>query len=147
MAGNCACRVDDLPDRVAGAVAEVVGCIGAARKQMLKRQQVGPGEVGYMHVVPQAGAVGGRVVVTEYHDRFALTGCDLQHQRYQVGLRLVPFTDLAGPVSTGGVEVTQDTECHAVRVTDIGEQAFDRQLGRAIGIGWCAGMVFRDRRR
>ena len=68
VAGDAADGVDDLLDGEAGAVAEVVDeplLGGAGCFEGFQGEQVGVGEVAYVDVVANAGAVVGGVVVAE----------------------------------------------------------------------------------
>ena len=59
----------------------------------VQRQQVGAGQVLDVDVVAHAGAVDGGVVVAEQLQLVPLAGGDLQGDRDEVGLRVVPLAD------------------------------------------------------
>src|SRR5580692_11436 len=90
VAGNLAGRLDDLPDAVAVAVAQVVDLV-PARLDRLEGEEVRGGQVGDVNVVADAGAVRGRVVVAVHHELVALAAGDLEHDRDQVRLRSMPL--------------------------------------------------------
>ena len=72
MASDLAGRVDDLFDREALSVAQVVGAATAVQRAQSKDMTLG--QVQDMDVVPHAGAVGGRVVIAEDCQRWSPPG-------------------------------------------------------------------------
>jgi hypothetical protein len=62
-----------------------------SRFERVESEDVGVGEVGYVDVVADAGAVGGGVVVAEDEDLFAASEGDIEDEGDDVGLGLVGF--------------------------------------------------------
>ena len=146
-AGDLGAHVDDLADREAGPVTEVVDPVlaGPARGQ---RPQMSVGQVGDVDVVADAGPVRGGVVVAE--DLHPLPGRRRgQHGGDQVGLRVVPLAEpgaVAGPVRAGHVEVAQADRGEPVEPGELGQRGVHGQLGRAVGVGRAGGVGLGDRR-
>ena len=92
VAGDLADDLDDLAVGEAGAVAEVEDPVSPGVHRV-EGQQVGGGQVADVDVVADAGAVGGVVVVAEELELLAAAEGDLQGDRDEVGLRVVPLAD------------------------------------------------------
>ena len=73
---------------------------------MLECLHVRVGDVGHVYIVAHAGAVGRVVIVAEDAHRHAITG-GREHQRNEVGLRVVQFPDLAVGIGARGIKVAQ----------------------------------------
>src|SRR5699024_1646368 len=103
-------RVDHLEHARALAGADVEGAVRAfLAAQVVQRGDVGVGEVQHVHVVADAGAVGGVVVVAEHHGGQSPLEA-VQHDRHQVHHGGVGELGPAGP---GDVEVPQRDGAHA----------------------------------
>src|SRR4029453_18019213 len=87
-----------------------------------QREQVGLREIGDVDVVADARTVRGRVVVAEQLQLLPPAGGDLERDRYQVGLRVVPFA--VRPVRADHVEVAQRHD-----------REVDGELGRPVRAG------------
>ncbi len=85
--------LDDLEYAGRGAGAEVVGEQLAVFLEEWEGCDVGTGQVVDVHVVAQAGAVGGGVVVSEDHHLLALSEGDLDGDGDEVGFGRVVFAD------------------------------------------------------
>ena len=113
-----------------------------------QRQQVRPGQVADVDVVPDAGAVRRRIVGTEDADRPPAGQGHRQHVRDQVGLVRVPLAQPAAgrvPVRAGHVEVTQADRAQPVHPGMLGERGVDGELGRAVRAGRQRRRGFGDR--
>ena len=106
LAGDLFHRPNQFQDRVAGSCTnvELVGI--PTRQQVLHCQDVRLGKIVHVDVVADAGAVRGIVIVAEDGDRLAGHHC-IEHQRNQVGLRLVLLSKPALGIGARGVEVSQ----------------------------------------
>jgi len=142
LAGNAACGVDDLLHREAVAVAQVEGVAVAACGEFVQRQQVGLAQVHDVHIVADAGAIGGVVVAAEDGDVGAAFGGGLQHQGDEVGFGLVAFAQLAFGVGAGGVEVAQAHGLEAEGAVVAGQGLFHHPFGNAVGVDGARGVGF-----
>ena len=73
---------------------------------MPQSEQVCVGEIHYVDVVANAGAVGSRIIVAEERYWFA-SGNRAQQQRYQVRFGIVLFAEARFGIGAAGVEVAQ----------------------------------------
>ena len=89
-----------------------------------------------MNVITQAGTVWCGVVFTKYFYRCPFPGSHLQDQRDQVGLRLMPFTDVALSVCPRRIEITQAALVHLGGLADIVQNMLNGELGSAVGVAW-----------
>ena len=87
-----------------------------------------------MYVITQAGAVRCGVIRTKYLYRRPFPGGDLQDQRNQVGLGLMPFSDVTRTVGAGGIEITQAAVVQVSGLADIFQNMFDGPLACAVRI-------------
>ena len=97
------------------------------------------GEVGDVDVVADAGAVRGRVVVTEQLQLLPLPGGDRKRDRDQVALRVVPLADqraVAAAVRAGHVEVPQRHRGQPVRPGLVTQRVVDRELRGGVRVRW-----------
>ena len=117
----------------------------ATRDQVLQRADVGVGEIAHVHVVPDRRAIRRRVVGAEHLESRQPPQCSLDRERNGVRLGLVTFADLAVRVRARGVEVAQGDGLQPMRPVEVGEDALDHQLARAVGIDRRLRMVFVDR--
>src|SRR5271154_3832449 len=104
------------------------------------------GEIAYMDVVANAGAIGSGVIMAEDLDVLAQAEGDIEHQGNDMRLGLVRFA--ARPVGVdhraGDVEVTETGVAQAVDLIDPSEHMFDEKLRLAISIGGLEPGVFAD---
>src|SRR2546423_1421501 len=92
------------------------------------------GEVEYVDVVSDTGAVGSVVIRAKDVDGFPLSLGHLQEDRNQVGFGVMAFTDTAFRVRSRGVEVAEGGESQSVRVVVSGHHLLADVLALAIGI-------------
>ena len=97
-----------------------------------------------MDVVPDAGAVGRRIVGAEDFDVLAFALGDLQNQGDEVRLGVMAFPQLAFRIGAGGVEVAEDAVVHAVGLAEIVEDQLDHALRPAVGVQGGDRRVFAD---
>ena len=64
------------------------------------------GQIGYVDVIADAGAVWCRIIGTKYLNRFPFSGGNIQNQWNQMGLRIVIFADLRIRIGAGGIKIT-----------------------------------------
>ena len=142
--GDATGRVDDLLNRETQAVAQVVRLAPGPLQQPLQRQPVGPAQIADVHVVADAGAVGGAVVLSEHRDVGPFSCSRLQHQRNQVGFWFVPLTQLPLRISASGVEIAQADRLEPVGPVVVLKGLFDHQLAAAVRVDRPFGVVFAD---
>src|SRR5688572_1361912 len=107
--------------------AEVVDAGRAAVAQPAEGADVGVGEVGDVHVVTEAGAVRGGIVLAEDVERGA-AGRRLEGARDDVNLRRVILAEPPVRVRAGRVEVAQGDELHPVGALVVRQRLLDGQL-------------------
>ena len=125
-------RGDHVLDRVAGAVAEIVG--DAAVVELAERQQVGLAEIGDVDIVADRGAVGRsgsrcrtrRAAAARPSAASMVSGI-----RWVSGSWSSPSTPFG--IGAGGVEVAQAGAAQAVDLAGPMQRALDHQLAFAIG--------------
>ena len=84
-----------------------------------------------MNVVTDAGAVGRVVVIAKDRDVLAIPGCDLQHQRNEMGFRRVMLTSrFTGP---RGIEIPQACEAQTLCLRQPVERPLERPFGFTVG--------------
>ncbi len=74
------------------------------------------GEIIYMNVITNAGAVRGPIIGTEDLHCRTFAACCLQRQWDQVSFRLVPFPDFTAFIRAGGIEVTHPRGAQRVSI-------------------------------
>ena len=116
------------------AVTQVKAAAGAAFFKVAQCQQVGFRQVGNVYIIPQAGAVGRRVIAAEYFYVLAQAGRGIQRQGYQVRLREMQFARLGGGGRPGGVKVAQGRVFKAVGRAVVGQYLFYHLLGAAVRV-------------
>ncbi len=104
VAGDAAGGFDDFFDGEAGAVAEIEDEL-VVLVEGVEGEQVGVGEIGYVDVVADAGAVGGGVVFAVDEDLFAAAEGYIEDERDDVGFGLVGFAAIGD--GAGYVEVAE----------------------------------------
>ncbi len=137
QAGDCFDRRDNFADGVGGAGAEVVEIGGAGFVEFIKDRNVGTGKVVHMHVVTQAGAIGGRIIGAEDLDVFATSGGGVDHEGDEMGLGVVVFADRAVLRRSGGIEIAEGREAESVGVRECLEAVLDVELGLPVGVDGC----------
>lgn len=144
LAGRGFGGLDYFQDGIAFARAEVDGKGIAFLFEMLKGADVGVGKVVDVDVVAEAGAVGRGIVRAEDLQLKIAGQRGLESERDEVRFRIVEFTDLAGLVGSGGIEVAQAGDMQSVGSAVGFEGIFEGELGGAVGIDGLAGIVFGD---
>ena len=110
---------------------------------MFQGQQVRGSQVGDVNVVAHRRAVGSRVIAAEDRNVRPLTFRRCQHNRDQVGLRLVIFAERFG--GAGSVEITQRDELHPVGAVIAFKHALDEELRPAVRIDGVLRVLFVER--
>ena len=87
-----------------------------------------------MHVVAQASAIRRIVIRAKYFDMIATTRGRIEHERDEVRLWLVVFTDCAVLCCASGVKVTKSSEAEAVSMSKRFEAIFHIELGLSVGV-------------
>ncbi|MNI91942.1 hypothetical protein D3C73_1496670 [compost metagenome] len=98
-----------------------------------------------MNVVAYAGSVFCRIVISEDGNALALAKCCLQHQRNQMALRTVVFTDFAAVMGARSVKVA---ECHIFDTqyfVEPGHHALHGQLSFTVDIRRLCAVAFLNR--
>jgi len=131
VAGDAAGGFDDLLDGEAAAVAEVEDH-PVARGEGVEGEDVGVGEVGYVDVVADAGAVGGGIVFAEDEDLFAAAEGNVEDEGDDVGFGLVGLAAVGE--GSGYVEVAEGGVAEAVEAVEPAEHMLDEELGFAVGV-------------
>ena len=103
-------------------------------------------QIGHMDVVADTGTVRGVVVGTEHGDVRPKAGGGLQHQRNQMGLRLVALAQLTVGIGAGGVEVAQAHRFQSVSHAVIRQHLLDHPLAASVGVDGILGMILVDGR-
>ena len=130
--GDLLARLDHLHHRVAVAGPDVEDLAGGGGRR-LDREPVRRGEIGGVHVVANAGAVGRRVVGAEDLQRIHPALSDPQHQRNEVGLGIVVLAVRTVGVGAGGVEVAKQREPESVGLREVADHPLDGELGPGVG--------------
>ena len=87
-----------------------------------------------MHVVADAGAIGGGVIVAvDLQVRAAPTHC-VEQQRDQVGFGGVIFPEPTGRVGASSIEISEDHTGQAVGGSEVAEQLLHHPLAAAVWI-------------
>ena len=143
---------DHLLHRIAGAVAQVVdqrlaGGLAALpqAQQALQPQHVGIGQITDMDVVADAGAIRRRIVIPEDLQIGTLAAHHIEHQRDQMGFRLMVLAQITGRISTGRIEIAEDHARQAIGATEIVQQLLHHPLAAPIGIDRLLRMLLGDR--
>ena len=140
--------VKHIQHAVSNAGAQVADKQAALALQLLQSGHVAQGQVYHMDVVPDAGAVGGGVVIAVDMELFQLAHGHLSDVGHQVvGDAVGVLADEAAFMGTDGVEVPQQGHVQrGVRFAVVREDALNEQLGGAVGVGGAAsGEVLPDR--
>mmetsp|Transcript_18949 Transcript_18949/g.56197 ORF Transcript_18949/g.56197 Transcript_18949/m.56197 type:complete len:275 (-) Transcript_18949:557-1381(-) len=123
-------RREHLQHRVPRPRAKVVHHAPRVGRHLLERRQVTLGQVDHVDVVPHAGAVGRRVIVTEDGEARPLADGDLLQEGHQVvrdALRVL--ADAAGRVCADGVEVAKQGDVELrVGGGDVAQDLLDEEL-------------------
>ena len=95
---------------------------------------MGIGNIAYMDVVSDAGAIAGIVIVTEYGHFRALTDCGLGDDGYYAFAHVLELTDQCGRVGAYGIEVTEEYGVEMlVDVAEVAANGLPDLLGAGIG--------------
>ena len=113
MPRDFASSVDDLPNRVTIAVAQVVN--GTAAFEPFNRKDMRLCQINNVHVVADAGAIRGRIIRAVNLGTGELAQRHLEHTRYKMRFLGVVFTKFLR--GTGGIEIAQGNISQAVELT------------------------------
>jgi hypothetical protein len=91
-------------------------------------------QIGDMHVVANAGAIRGFVVISEDRQMRNPASGRLEGSRYQVRFRIVPFAQFAVRVGAASVEIAQRHIAQPVGRRVVAEHVFRDELCSSIGI-------------
>ena len=108
---------------------------------------MGVGQIGDVNIVADAGAVGGGIVVAIDADRRATPQSYIEHERNQMGFRVVGFAagDAIGAFgSPSDIEVAQRGVAQAVDSIEPPQHVLDQELGLSISIGGAEARIFLD---
>ena len=134
LGGYFSRALDNLQDRKALTVSQVVGTAVSAVHQALQGQKVRLSQIGHMDIIANAGTVGRFIISAEYFNVLAPAGCRIQYQRNQMGLGIMIFSDFAIRVGTGCVKIAQANMLQPVSGPVILQDFFDHAFGLAIRI-------------
>jgi len=126
------------------AIAKVKGIAPVLIHEILKRPDMGIGQIHDMDVIPDTGAVPGRVIGPEDPDLLPETHGRLNDQWDEMGLGLMKLANVPLRVSAGGIEVPQIDVLETVGPIIVLQDLLDEELGPAIGIDRILRMVFGD---
>src|SRR5438309_426261 len=113
--------------------------------QSVEDQNVGAGQIAYVNVVANTGAIGRGIICAENGDVVALSECYLQRKWNKVRLRHMIFAQSAG--CSGSVEIAKAGVPQAVYAVEPGEHLLDQQFRFTVRVGrpqwislfnWCA---------
>ena len=126
---------------VAVAGAQIADEESALGLKLSQRRHVALGQVHHMNIIPDAGAVGGIVVVAIDVELFQLAHRHLGDIGHQVvGDAVGVLADQAALMGADGIEIPQQGHIQrGVCCAVIGENALLEELGGAVGIGGAAG--------
>ena len=135
--------VDDVQHAVSVARAKVEHLRAGVGGGVAQGGQVAAGQVHHVDVIPDAGAVGGGIVIAENMELLQPPGGHAGHVGQQVvGNALGQLTDEAGGVGADGVEVAQQHH-RQLRVGGglIPEDLLDHVFRPAVGVGAAGGHI------
>ena len=134
-------RADDVQHAVAAARAQVEHLRAGVGGGVAQGGQVAAGQVHHVDVIPDAGAVGGGVIVAEHMELLQPTGGHAGDIWQQIiGDALGQLTDQAGGVGADGVEIAQQHH-RQLRVGGglIPEDLLNHIFRPAVGVGAAGG--------
>ena len=95
---------------------------------------MGLAQVADMHIVADAGAIGCVVVAPVHRNMRSPARGHLQHQRDQVGFRLVALADATQRIGSGRIEVAQADRAQPIGPVAVGQNLLDHALAVAVGV-------------
>src|SRR5215470_11967130 len=101
--------------------------------EVLECAQMRLGEILDMDVVADRRAVRGRVIGAVDLDVGPPSESGLKHERNEVSLRLVAFTDFTVGVGTGGIKIAERHPAQPIGLAIPMQCPLNRELGLAIG--------------
>ena len=116
----------------------------AALFEIFQRRKMRLGQVLHVDVIPDAGAVGGGVMIPEDADVIPLAEGGFHHQRDEVGFGVVILADARLGIGAGGIKVAQRHIPDVIRPVAPLEHIFDGQLGGAVGVGGLGAVALLD---
>ena len=128
---NCG---DDFADGVGCAGAEVVEVGRAGFVEFFKDRNVGARKVVYMYIVPEAGAIGGRIVRAEDLDVFTPPGGGVNDERDEVGLGVMVLANSTVLGCPGSVEIAEGRKAKTIGVGEGFQAVLDVELGLAVWV-------------
>ena len=134
MTGNAARLLDHLAYGKTLSAAEVEGGAFAAAQQVFERKNMRLRQIAHMDVVADTGAVGRWVVRAEHRDLAALSVCDLQDQRNEVGFGEMRFAERTVRMRAAGIEIPQRGVPQAGRGRRPAHHALHDALGLAVAV-------------
>src|SRR5258708_1481522 len=140
-AGYALRRIDDFQDRVAAAVADVEGFAGNA-VDLLKRADVGIGDIEYVDVIAEASSVRCGIVRAEDIDMGQSTASGVENPRNEMSLHAMMLAAFLG--GSGSVEVAEGHVLEPGVELVIRENLFEYELGFTVGVDGRFAMVFGD---
>ena len=106
--GNGPCSFDHLQYGVSLAVAKIdyLSACTVGVLEPMEGADVRVSKVGNVHVIPNAGAIGGRIIAAENRDCVPATKSSFQYQWDQMGFRLMGLANPDFSICAGGIEVS-----------------------------------------
>ena len=133
--------VNHVQNAAALAGAQVDGFCTGVVQGIIHGLNMAQGQVYHMEIIPNAGAVGGGIVIAVDGQMIPLTDGNLGDIGHQVvGNAVGCFADQARGMGANGIEVPKQYGRQLlVCLAGIGENLLDHQLGGAVGVGGGAG--------
>src|SRR3954470_20443528 len=128
--GNARRRLDDLSNRVATAISQVIAA--AFMLKLREHPDMSVRQIGNMDVIADAGAVVSRVILSKDLDIRALSRRDIENQRDQMRFRIVILAQMAVGMRTGCVEIAQAGGTHPMDLVRPVKNPLDHELGLAV---------------
>ena len=125
---------DDLPDGEAVSISEIVVIRSPALDEAQEAEPVRLGEIVHVDIVAEAGSIGRGVVGPEYGYLRPPARQTLEHERYQVRLRIVALSYLTLGVAARRVEIAKHAGFEAEGPVVVFEDPLDHKLGSPVGI-------------
>ena len=141
---DCFGRIDYLLYRIAGVVAEVEHVAASLGEQQAQAQHMGISKVAHMHVVADAGAIGGGVIVAKDLQVRAAPTHRVEQQRDQVGFGGVIFPEPTGWVGSSSIEIAENYTRQAVGGSEVAEQLLHHPLAAAVWVDRLLRAAFAD---
>ena len=96
------------------------------RSQRLQRQKMSRGQIDYVNVIADAGAVARGIIGAENGNRFSLAQRSLQHQRNQVRFRLMCLSQIIR--SARCIEISEAGIAQSVNAVHPAQHPLHQQL-------------------